>query len=81
MILYKAEKHFAWMQKLQTSVLKCFSPEVREATDIIFSVMVIFMITCIGSMLIICFFFEMDRRSSTAPAQQALPNAADAPAR
>ncbi|MBW4471699.1 MAG: hypothetical protein KME45_15005 [Stenomitos rutilans HA7619-LM2] len=69
MILHKAGNRFAWLQKLRTYMPKRFNPDVREATDIIFSVMVIFMITCIGSMLLICFFFEMDRRLSSPPVQ------------
>jgi hypothetical protein len=34
----------------------------KEAIDLVFSLMLLFMLTCIGSMLMICFFFEMEKK-------------------
>ncbi len=82
MILHKRENR-ALLQTLRTYFLTIFNPGMREAADVVFSVMVIFMVTCIGSMLLICLFFEMDRRSFTPQpsVQHALPSTSDAPVR
>ena len=86
MVLHKAKTQLTLMQKLRAYLPNRLKAEVREATDIVFSVMVIFMLTCVGSMLLICFFFEMERRSPTpqptAPqptTQQRLPFTLSAP--
>lgn len=81
MILHKAENQINLLQKLRTYFPDLFKTEAREAADIVFSVMLIFMLTCIGSMLLICFFFEMDRRSPLPqPAvQQSLSPPSNAP--
>jgi hypothetical protein len=38
------------------------TPFDKDAIDLVFSLMLLFMLTCVGSMLMICFFFEMDKR-------------------
>ncbi|MBW4583086.1 MAG: hypothetical protein KME42_26255 [Tildeniella nuda ZEHNDER 1965/U140] len=81
MIFHKAENQINLIQKLRTYFPDLFKTEAREAADVVFSVMLIFMLTCIGSMLLICFFFEMDRRSPPPqPAmQQSLLSTANTP--
>jgi len=34
----------------------------RDAVDLIFSTMLLFAVTCLGSMLMICYFFELEKR-------------------
>jgi hypothetical protein len=44
--------------------LRAYCPNLfnKDAIDLVFGAMLIFMLTCIGSMLIICFFFELEKR-------------------
>ena len=83
MVLPKAKSQPIVIQKLRTFLPNLLKAEVREATDIVFSVLLIFMLTCVGSMLLICFCFEMERRSLTSQpaAQPNLPSTASAPAK
>jgi serine/threonine protein kinase len=55
------------MKKLQ---VRCSNLFDKDAVELVFTIMLIFMLTCIGSMLMICFFFEMEKRAMD---QQSLP--------
>lgn len=55
------------VKKLQVQCSNLFD---KDAVELVFTTMFIFMLTCIGSMLMICFFFEMEKREMN---QQSLP--------
>jgi hypothetical protein len=55
------------VKKLQ---VHCSTLLDKDTVELVFTVMLIFMLTCIGSMLMICFFFEMEKREMN---QQSLP--------
>jgi hypothetical protein len=55
------------VRKLQVHYSNLFG---KDAVELVFTIIFIFMLTCIGSMLMICFFFEMDKREKD---QQSLP--------
>jgi hypothetical protein len=55
------------VKKLQAHCSNLFD---KDAVELVFTTMLIFMLTCIGSMLMICFFFEMEKREMD---QQSLP--------
>ena len=79
MIFHKAGVRLSLRQRIRAYFPDLFSARTREAADIAFSVLVSFMLTSIGAMLLICFCFEMERRSSTPQpvVQQPLPSAAN----
>ncbi|MBE9224641.1 hypothetical protein IQ264_04040 [Phormidium sp. LEGE 05292] len=48
------------VKKLRVYYSKLFDKDVVE---LVFTFILLFMTTCIGSMLMICFFWEMEKRS------------------
>lgn len=56
-----------WVKKLQ---IRCSNLFNKDTVELVFTLMLIFMLTCIGSMLMICFVFEMEKRENN---KQLLP--------
>lgn len=56
----------AWksVDKLRTYYSMLFNTKTKDAVELVFTILFLFMLTCIGSMTLICVFFEMERRSS-----------------
>ena len=56
----------AWksVDKLRTYYSMLFNTKTKDAVELVFTIMFLFMLTCIGSMTLICVLFEMERRSS-----------------
>ena len=50
------------MKRLQDYCSKRFNRKTKDEIALVFSILLIFMTTCIGSMLLICFFFTMEKR-------------------
>lgn len=59
---------------------RLFKTTTKDAVELVFGGMLLFMLTCIGSMALICFFFEMERRSST-PHPEIQPSLLSSPTR
>lgn len=51
-------------EKLPTYFSRLFNTETKDAFELVFTGMFLFMLTCVGSMTLICVLFEMERRSS-----------------
>ncbi len=54
-------------EKLRTyfsKLFRLFNTETKDAVELVFTGIFLFMLTCIGSMTLICVLFEMERRSS-----------------
>lgn len=47
-------------------------PSVKGSIELIFSILFIVILTSIGSMALICFFFEMERHPSVLPVERQL---------
>jgi hypothetical protein len=57
------------VKKLQVHCSNLFN---KDTVELVFTVMLILILTSIGSMLMICFFFEMEKREMD---KQSLPQA------
>jgi hypothetical protein len=51
------------IKKVRTYCTNLLKAKTQDTSDLVFSVMMIIMVTCIGSMVMLCFFFEMEQRS------------------
>lgn len=52
------------VEKLRTYFSMLVNTETKDAVELVFTGMFLFMLTCIGSMTLICVLFEIERRSS-----------------
>ena len=61
------KNRFYCLQKLRLRSINLLAAQTKDAIDLVFSALFLLSLTSIGSMLLICFFFEMERRSPLAP--------------
>jgi hypothetical protein len=59
----QTRNHTHWFEKLRANCLNLLTAEAKDIVELVFSVLLIFMLTCVGAMLMICFFFEVERKS------------------
>jgi hypothetical protein len=71
MITLTSKTSIHLIKKLQ---VYCFNLFSRDAIDHVFSIMMTFILTCIGAMLIITFFFAMEKREMKNLPRLALEN-------
>jgi hypothetical protein len=87
MISFTSKPFNNLVKKLQVHCSSLFDKDTKDAVELVFSIMTIFMLTCLGSMLMLCFFFEMDKREmdkqslpqTEVQSPSALPAVLDAP--
>lgn len=73
MASYNPEASMSLIKRLCAYCSTLYKAQTRETVDLVFFALLIFTLTCIGSMLMICFFFEMEKRSLPQTESQQAP--------